>query len=263
MIRDRLARGAADRLRGARLESSRRMFGDIGLDFDAMVREIKEEGWEKVVASPKFLGRELNAMIQGAQKTQFFPGQTRTPTLWRHPAARVLLQFKTFAVGQSRFMRDAVLSEYANGNVAPLATYLSAAPIAGELVGDAKALIRDKDRTDSGLLRGLHNMSYVGGLGVTTDLISLARWGKMESFVLGPTFSDLFDISEAMASGEWDQIRKHFQRQPFVQAAEFLVGRGIQTAEGVAEYLGSLDSEGETTRVDIGKRLTERVRNKR
>jgi len=263
MIRDRLARGSADKLRGIRLDTTRRMFGDIGLDFDGMVLQLREEGPEAFFRNQRYLDQEFNAMIQGAQKTQFFPGPTRTPPMWKHPLARTMLQFKTFAVGQSRLIRDAVLTEYAHGNMAPLATYLSAAPIAGEFVGDAKALIRNKDRPESGILRGLHNLSYIGGLGFVTDVYQVAQWGKMESIVLGPTFSDFFQFSEYTLTGEWDQLRKMAQRQPIVQLGGFLSGSVGETAGLLAEYIDFYSGDDDTTtRIDIGQRLTDRIQNK-
>ncbi len=266
MIRDRLARGAADRLRGTRLDSARKMFGEIGLDYDDLVRGLKAvKGQEEAFFNnPAFLEREVNAMIQGAQKTQFFPGPTRTPPLWRHPLARTILQFKTFAVGQSRFMRDAVLTEYSHGNVAPLATYLSAAPLAGELVGDARSLIRGKDRTDSGFMRGLHNASYIGGLGIVTDLVGQAQHRGLSSFLLGPAISDLVQGGEILLSGEFAQLRQMYQSTPAYQLTGFLMGSSANTGEVLLEYLDSVDSEGESkTTIDIGQRLTERIQDKR
>ena len=265
MVRDRLARGFHDRLRGTRLDSTRKMFGEIGLDFDVLVRDMREMTPGVFFKSEKFLAMEGNALIQGAQKTQFFPGATRTPAMWRHPLARTLLQFKTFAVGQSRFMRDAVLTEYSNGNVAPLATYLSAAPIAGELVGDARALISGKTRTTNGIARGLENMSYIGGLGLFTDILGQARWGNLEGVLLGPTFGDLLQISEALLSQDMNAIRRIGQNQPAYKMTGFLMGATAGTAETILEYLDSIDSDDDSavTRVDVGERLTERIRGKR
>ena len=266
MVRDRLARGSEDLLRGIRLDSSRKMFGEIGLDFDGMVMKLKDHKGapEAFFKDPEYLKQEFNAMIQGAQKTQFFPGPTRTPALWKHPLARTMLQFKTFAVGQSRLIRDAVLTEYANGNMAPLATYLSAAPIAGEFVGDARAWIKGKDRSDSGMMRGLHNMSYIGGLGIVSDLFGAAQYHGLQSSFMGPGFSDLFSISEYMLTGEFGELRKMAQRQPAYQMGAFLMGKSAETATVLGEYLDSVGSDGESkTTIDLGQLLTNRVQNKR
>jgi hypothetical protein len=246
------------------LDTSRKMFGEIGLDYDGMVKQLRDVGPEAFFQNPQFLKQEFNGMIQGAQKTQFFPGPTRTPALWKHPLARTMLQFKTFSVGQSRLMRDAVLTEYANGNMAPLATYLSAAPVAGEFVGDARAFIKGKDRNDEGIMRGLNNLSYIGGLGFVTDLYQVAQWGKLEGAILGPAFSDLIQIGEFTLTGEWDQMRKMAQRQPISQMGSFLTGSAVETVGLLAEYV-DFWSEGDdtSTTIDIGQRLTERVQNKR
>jgi hypothetical protein len=262
-IRDKLMRASAGRLRGTNLESSRKMLGELGLDLNVLARDLREMGPEAFFASPKYLKLEADAVIKGAQKTQFFPGKLRTPSAWSSPVGRVLFQFKTFSTGQSRFIRDAVLTEYSNGNVVPLATLLSFSPIAGEFVGDARALIRGKDRTENGIVRFIDNSTYVGGLGLFTDALGQARWGNLDSFLLGPTFADLTSVGEALISPEgrsiWDIIRK----QAAFQAGAFLMGYGVETAKELDQYIDSIgETNDRVSRVDVGQRLTERVQNK-
>ena len=195
-IRDKLVKAAAGRLRGNQLDSARKMLGELGMDLNVLARDLnKVEGAaEAFFSSPKYLKMETNAIIKGAQKTQFFPGKLRTPSAWSSPVGRVLFQFKTFSTGQSRFFRDAILTEWSNGNVAPLATLLSFSPIAGEIVGDTRAFIKGKNRTESGIVRYIDNASYIGGLGLFTDALGQLRWGNLDGFLLGPTFSDLSDV---------------------------------------------------------------------
>jgi hypothetical protein len=114
-------------------------------------------------------------------------------------------------------------------------------------------------------MRGLNNISYVGGMGLLTDAIGQARWGKAEGFFLGPTISDLIGLGEALAQGEMDEIRKMGERQAAFRLTSFLMGVGATTAEIVLEYLDSVGGEdaGSTTRVDVGQRLTDRINQKR
>lgn len=260
-LRDRLALATAGRLRGTSLDSARRMFGDLGLDLNGLTQQANRlGGLDNLLLDPAYLQAETTAVIRGAQKTQFFPGALRTPRYWSSPVGRVLFQFKTFAVGQSRFVRDAVLTEYAHGNVAPLATMLSISPVAGELVRDARSLIKDKDRAENGIMRYLDNMSAIGGMGIWTDVLGQARWGNLESVLLGPTVSDLSSLAEMLASGEADQIWNLIKRQPAYQGTQFLMGTGVSAAE----YLDSLRHGGgpPVTRVDVNQKYFERARDK-
>lgn len=264
-VRTKLARAAAGRLRGTNLDSSRRMLGELGLDLDVLARELNSMGPEAFFSSSRYLQIETDAVIRGAQKTQFFPGKLRTPTAWSSPVGRVLFQFKTFATGQSRFFRDAVLTEWSNGNIRPMATLLSLSPIAGELVGDARGIIKGKDRTDNGIARFIDNFTYIGGLGLATDIWGQARWGNLEGFLLGPTFNDLKEVGEAVISAEGEQIWKIIKRQTAYTAGSFLMGAGAASVEGVNEFLDSVGGEGEspTTRIDVGQQIFDRTREKR
>ena len=264
-IRDKLVRAGAGRLRGNHLESGRKMLGELGLDLNVLARDLNAMGPETFFSSARYLKLETDAVIRGAQKTQFFPGKLRTPSAWSSPVGRVLFQFKTFSVGQSRFIRDAVLTEWSNGNIAPLATLLSLAPIAGELVADGRAIIKGKDRTENGIARFIDNASAIGGLGIFTDALGQLRWGNLEGFLLGPTFSDITDFGEALVSPEGQSIWEIIRGEPAFQLGEFLMGTGVVGVEQVNEYLDTVGDgdDSSTTRVDIGQRLTERIQNKR
>ena len=269
VIRDTLAKGYKDRLKGVNLDTGRRRLGELGVDLDLSVRQMKEVGPDAFFNSSVFLRQEEAATRLGAQKTQFFPSSTRTPTFWRHPLGRIMFQFKTFAIGQGRFMRDVVLTEYAHGNVAPLATFLSFAPIAGELVGDAKSLITGRNRDTNGIVRALENASMIGGIGLASDVFAQAKWGRLESVYLGPTISDMNDLFEASISQGGQGIINLMQRQAIYKLGDFLTGTivegGLSAAEQIEEYVDTIGDEGgdSTTRVDIGQRLTERIQNKR
>jgi hypothetical protein len=251
VIRDTLAAGFRDKLKGINLDSGRRRLGELGIDLKDSVRAMKEVGPEAFFKTPEWLAKEELAVYRGAQKTQFFPGSTRTPKFWQHPLGRVLFQFKTFATGHGRFMRDVVLNEYAQGNVMPLATYLAAAPIAGELVGGAKSFINMRDRDTNGIMRALENASYVGGIGLFTDAFQQARWGNLTSFYLGPAISDVNDLIEGVLSPEGQSISALVKRQQIWKSSRFLVGVGTNTIEEIDEYLDSRRQEGAGTRTTV------------
>jgi hypothetical protein len=264
-IRDKLVRAAAGRLRGNTLDSSRKMLGELGLDLGSLARDLNRMGDEAFFSSARYLRLETDAVIRGAQKTQFFPGRLRTPSAWSSPVGRVLFQFKTFSTGQSRFFRDAVLNEWSAGNVVPMATLLSFSPIAGELVADGRAIIKDKNRGENGIARYIDNATAIGGLGLWTDAMGQIRYGNLAGFILGPTFSDLNQVGEALLSPQGGSIWDIIKRQPLYQTTNFLMGAAAETGSTADEYLDALGAgdDGAVTRVDVGERLTERIRSKR
>jgi len=241
------------------------MFGDMGLDLDVLTRKIDTLGTD-YLQSEEFKKMAFLGAVRGSQKTQFFAGSTRTPTGWRHPLGRVLSQFKSFALGQSRFLRDGVLIEAANGNLRPMVTLMSLAPIAGEAVGNVKDMIKGKDRDSHGYMRAFNNISYVGGAGLFSDLFTSARYGNLEGFILGPTLTDMTTVAEALLSGEPQRLLKQAQRLPIYQAGKFLLGAGTGTIEEIDEYLDTqLGSGSEETRsfLDVGQLKTQRIQQKR
>ena len=265
VINDTLAKGYRQKLRGTLLDSRRKMFGDMGLDLDVLTRKIDTLGTD-YLQSEEFKKMAFLGAVRGSQKTQFFAGSTRTPTGWRHPLGRVLSQFKSFALGQSRFLRDGVLIEAANGNLRPMVTLMSLAPIAGEAVGNVKDMIKGKDRDSHGYMRAFNNISYVGGAGLFSDLFTSARYGNLEGFILGPTLTDMTTVAEALLSGEPQRLLKQAQRLPIYQAGKFLLGAGTGTIEEIDEYLDTqLGSGSEETRsfLDVGQLKTQRIQQKR
>jgi hypothetical protein len=250
-IRDTIAKAESGRLRGKNLDFGRRLLGELGMDLDGIVAKQKATG-RKYVESMEYRKLETLAAIRGAQRTQFFPGKTRRPIFWSHPIGRTMMQFKTFALGQSRFLRDAVLAEAAQGNVAPLATFLAVAPVSGEVVGNIRNFIKGTDRNTEGIMRYFDNISYVGGLGLATDALGAARWGDLEGVFFGPTFGDFVSFGEALLQGNVQAILREGARQPAFQAGRFLLGVGVVTAEEIDRYLENTESipEGEYTTLE-------------
>jgi hypothetical protein len=258
-------KAAGRRLRGNNLDKGRRTLGELGLDLDVLAKQLDDMGPRQFFANSKYLSMEEGAVMRGAQKTQFFPGTTRTPLYWRHPIGRVALQFKTFAVGQTRFFRDAVLNEWSHGNRAPMATLLAFGPIAGEAVGDIKSLITDRDRPTDGVERYFENFTYIGGLGLFTDVLGQARWGNLESVFLGPTFGDLTEMGEALISDEGEGILRLGKRQPAFKSGAFLAGAANDLYETLDEYLDLPDDNdsSEGGPISVFDLRTERASRKR
>jgi hypothetical protein len=265
VIRDNLMKAAGKRLRGNNLDKARRQTGELGLDLDVLANELDTMGVKAFFENPKYLALEETAIMRGAQKTQFFPGKTRTPSFWSHPIGRVAFQFKTFAVGQGRFFRDAVLTEFSHGNRVPLATLLSFAPIAGEVVGNMKDIVSGRERGGDGIMRYLDNILYVGGLGLFTDVISQAYWGNLESVILGPTFGDLMEVGEAFASADAQAIVRLGTRQPAYRTGAFLMGSSLEGIDLLEDYLDIGDEGGPagTTTMDVFDLRFKRATDKR
>jgi len=173
-----------------------------------------------------------------------------------------MFQFKSFALGQTRFLKDAVLAEAANGNLIPLATFLSISPITGELVADAKALIKGKDRGSDGIVRLLENLSSVGGFGLFTDGLSAARWGDLEGFMLGPTFGDFFGYSEFMLQGNTQGILNKGMKTPAFTVTRALLGGAWMTGDAITDYVDGLGESSFEEPDDFQSLIFDRIQQK-
>jgi len=268
LIDDTIAKASTGKLRGNLLDRRRRMLGELGIDLDGTLNKIlvrgddylKEEGGE-------FMRLRAAGAIAGAQKTQFFGGKTRNPQFWSSPVGRVAFQFKSFALGQSRFIRDAIWVEASHGNYGPLATILSLSPIAGEAVRDIKAIIKGKERTDDGVQRFVNDIAAVGGMGLFSDTIAAARWGRLGNFLFGPTIGDGMDLLESLAQANVQSVLSQGARLPAFQAGYFLLGisaYGVQEMSKYLEMVGETEEDGpQRTFTDIGQLKTQRIQQKR
>jgi hypothetical protein len=236
MFRDTLAKATAGRLRGNNLDIARRRFEYMGANLDDLVRKVRAGG-DGYLASAEHRAVEVMATFKGAQTTQFIPSIGRRPLAWNHPLGRVFTQFKTFALGQGRLIRDQVFAEAARGNMKPLAYFLSAYPIAGEMVGNVRAVARGKPREEEGPARLVSNYTMVGGLGLFSDTITAARMGKLVESILGPTVGDFTQFAERMLQGDVEAVLKMAARQPAAQATRALMAVGILTTQAMDDYL--------------------------
>jgi hypothetical protein len=221
-------------LRGNNLGLARRRMRDLGLDLGAIARR------------GHMTEAELQtAVLKGARVTQFIPGPTRLPTWWQTPTGRVLFQFKSFAFNQAKFIRDSVVQEAAHGNVKPLLYFLSIYPLAGEMVNDTLAVIKDRDRDSNGAWRFVENYSAVGGFGLAWNAAMALRFGRGVDFLLGPTVSDMMSLAETLANVDRSTaFVRDIQRQPSYQMGRFLVGMADEATDELDELLTSSGSAG-------------------
>jgi hypothetical protein len=222
MLHDTVSKAALGLLKGNSLAQARRRMLSIGVNLDDVAQKVRAGG-DDFLRSPEFQELEMAASFRAAQLTQFTPGPLRRPELWNHPLGRVAFQFKNFALGQARFIRDQVFAEVSHGNVKPLAYFMSIYPIAGEFVGDVRSLVSQKERPDDGLQRLMSDYLSVGGLGIATDIVTAAQFGKLEELMLGPSVGDLTSFAENLAQGDAQSIIAEATRQPAARAGSLLL----------------------------------------
>lgn len=237
-LRHTLAQASRGRLRGRSLDIARRRLAQLGVDLDDAVRNIRANG-----AWVPEAGTLERAIFLAAQTTQFIPSVTRRPLWWNHPVGRVVFQFKNFAFNQTKFLRDMVVAEAARGNMKPMAYFLSLYPVAGEAVRDVRSLVRLEPRDSHGVERVLEDYLAVGGMGLATDMLVQARFGRLSNFILGPTISDLLDFSEAMVQPSAERVRRQVVRQPLFTATRTLMAAPILTGAVIDEYLDVVPSD--------------------
>jgi hypothetical protein len=145
-----------------------------------------------------------------------------------------------------------------------MAYFLSIYPIAGELIGDAKAIVRHKDREESGIARLLSDYTMVGGLGVVSDAFTAARFGRLGDWLFGPTAGDMLGFAENMSRGDVGGILNQVVRQPAYTAYTNLIAVPILTVGAIEEYMGGLGQQpsGEAL-IDIGDLIYEDTQRKR
>ena len=241
IFRDNIQKLSAGKLRGNSFDAAMKQMDSLGISpsqTKELVRRHQTEG-SAFLDSAAFRDLETRAIFRAAQLTQFTPGNLRRPEFWNHPVGKVLTQFKSFALNQGRFMKDQILAEASRGNMAPLAYVLSVYPIAGELVGDMKSIVKQKPRDADGIDRVLENFTQMGGFGLMHNAITSAQWrGGLLRDVAGPTLGDMADFAEFSMSGEPQKIVAEFVNDPTVQNAKFFTLAGAAAAMKLNEVTG-------------------------
>ena len=240
IYRDVVAKGVFGRLKGETLQRYRRMFKQFGLDLDDIVQKHRTGLWTPEMNRLA----ENRAVFRMAQLTQFTPAASRRPLAWNHPLGRVMFQFKNFALGQTRFLRDAVVKEAAHGNIKPLAYFLATYPVAGEAIRNVKAIIKDKPRDTNGIQRLWEDTIAVGGFGLATDFLTAARFENLGDMILGPTVTDITDMAANAVQFDFEGERKRWARMPAFQAGKALGGAANWGVEEMREYMRLLDEAG-------------------
>lgn len=200
VAKDLIAKGLAGRLKGATLSHARNQAASLGFDLS----KVLQRGGQ--FTDIEFRGLLDSAIARGARETQFVPDLTRLPYYWQHPYGRLFLQFKSFGFSQAKFVRDAVFREALEGNMKPLAYYLTMYPMAGEMVASSLDAIRGKSRRDSfnptapftDLDRYVTTMASVGAMGIAWNIYTGAKYDNLfTALVGGPTVGDVNDVAKA------------------------------------------------------------------
>lgn len=231
------------RLRGIAHQTASRRLQNAGVNVGATldsISKLKAQGLTSDQALAQIFSQNQGRFLKelgwrSVQTSQFTPSPTRKPTYWNTPAGRVLTQFKTFALGQSRFMRDSVISEAAKGNFKPLAYATSIYPIAGHLVADTRALLRNKPNRETGLDRVLLDFGAVGGYALAGDFVMSIKKGRFAETLVGPTVSDIGRYGQSLFNGDSDKMWKDIQGLPLYNAVTkfFLQPLGAVTAASI------------------------------
>lgn len=218
VFKDLVSRASQGRLRGTNLDWAQRTMADLGVNLADEAGRLKQLGPERYFTDERTLETVQRVTFAGAQKTQFIPSRFRKPIFWQHPVGRVVFQFKTFALHQSRLFRDQVLAEFANGNVKPFATAMAIAPLSGEFVASMKELITDRHRREDLMRhpvgRAADNVLYFGGFGMAGDLYQALVHGDLGSYAGGPTVDTVWKALTGIAKMDKDQALRAVDRLP-------------------------------------------------
>jgi hypothetical protein len=224
-LRQIMAESTTGRVRGSTAVRYRQAFADAGLDLGALVKRQKATDVD-VFQDPRIRAEVRRAVFRLARRTQFTPGAAIRPVFWSTNPGRVMFQFNTFALNQTRLIRDQVLAQAALGNYKPLAYVLSFYPIAGEFVNTTRAALTGRDRPDTEVARVLDNFAAVGAFGIGQSIMFAMRYGDITS-ALGPTFSDVSKVWRQVVSPTFvdgpkaglDGMAEYASRVPIVKGA--------------------------------------------
>jgi hypothetical protein len=234
-IQDTLIQAWRGNLRGATLDKARRRMGTYGLNLGEMMQRARAANNVNAAFKP---GQVETAIFRGAQVSQFIPSPTRKPLGWQgREFGRVWAQFKTFALGYGRFMRDRVAAEAGRGNYQPLITWLGVSQPSGEFVAQTQAWVRRRERPDDSIERALDNASAIGGFALVGSAFISSRYGSGLEWGLGPTFGQGGQMISDMMSGRVDNVVRDVLKEPLVNLIVNLVLIGNASEEFIDEYL--------------------------
>jgi hypothetical protein len=246
-----LPKAVEGRLRGKALDIARRRFQGMGHNLDDLVHRARMfEGNSAQKSEALLMADDMHLMknigLGAVRQTQFLPDKTRLPTFWNSPAGRVAFQFKSFALNQTRLVRDHVVNEAAKGNMGPLLYMTAAFPLGGEMASSVRQLIKEGElnRPGSPLARMVENTAAVGGFALAGDLYRAATWGpeQVGRFAIGPTAEDATYLISTIVQRDFDRIVERANNFPTYRAAlaAGTVGLGL-AFEGVPRLADSLE----------------------
>jgi hypothetical protein len=168
------------------------------------------------ISSAKALGQGLtegdlnNAAKRVTDTTQFTRNALELPVGWQmSPAMRMIFMYKQFVFSQAKLLKNHVFMPLVrDGNPRPLIYFATLFPLFGEVVADAKNMLRKgnlDDRPKDVVDRGLDNLSYVGAHSMMEDAmyaLTNPDASNMASFVLGPVLSDIFLTPQKIISNK-------------------------------------------------------------
>ena len=176
-----------------------------------LTRELKELG----VNNPtKVALTEQDFAISGHMFNKHinFSGESvNLPVSWHKPWFKLMTKFKSFMFYQARFLKRNVSDElFINGNPKPLAMYLVAGGLAGNVAEVTRALASGKDIEQNRnalelLIDGVGNAGAWGLWFDTMQDISERGSGALAT-IAGPTVSDAFDTLQDISKGDLDKI---------------------------------------------------------
>jgi hypothetical protein len=142
--------------------------------------------------------QELQAARGGVQKTMFSGSNAQTPIKAETTGGRMISQFRgAYALPQTKFIINSALKEARNGNIAPLARFLTISTGVGGATIAAKNAITGKSQS-----KGSTAATIAGSLGgIPGEMVSsAAQYGK--SNVVGTVASDIAPMAgEAVKVG--------------------------------------------------------------
>ena len=149
-----------------------------------------------------------------SEKTQFRNRPIDLPAFVASPEGKLIFQFKTFAYHQTKLLKDRFLQQIRNNNYSGLARDLmilsTVFPLTGEIIADIRSLITGQERKTEAFDRYLENLITVGGMGILSDTIQSASWGRLSEYILGPAVSSTIvepieRITKATQRGEMNK----------------------------------------------------------
>ena len=276
VAKDIIIRGGHGKIRGLALDRARLNALDLGFNLDDVInqtRHFRKNGTIDKEATSRALaewfevgginplsgsgavdeagklivatrgGKDLlaKAAFLAAQKTQFIPSAARRPEFWNHPMGRLMFQFKTFALHQFKFLKDAVVGEAAAGNPVPLAYFMSVSPIAGEFVGDMRAFALDRERPDNPQWRTIDNMLAAGAFGLAADVFQSALHGDLKGALMGPTVDTAFGVVEGTVNAIFKQdptdLKREMATLPAIRVSHRIFNAVKFDPEMITDYL--------------------------